>query len=210
MSFTDYEMISHPTLILTVISSSDIDHVSCLQELCSPHYLPPGMSNGLYDPNIQRIYLLLHDNCEHISLDPNAILSKLYTRFPAANTRLLAINSLPPDSPNVQQPDIWTSYILPTCFPHDMQVDEARANLPKNPLNGNPALGCRLSMEDFMALRDFCMKLFNRDIIPVIERKTNFLGKQVSENRKGVKNVLKSFWRKAKDETDLRGTVKYR
>lgn len=41
-SFSEFEMVSQPICILTVVSTSDTDPVACMQELCSPHHLPKG------------------------------------------------------------------------------------------------------------------------------------------------------------------------
>lgn len=45
-----------------------------------------------------------------------------------------------------------------------------------------------------------------------MERRLVFLHKTVSDSRKGVKNVLKSFWRKPRDEglNFVKGGVRYR
>ena len=62
-----------------------------------------------------------------------------------------------------------------------------------------------------MIVRDFCVDLFLKDIVPWLEKKIAFLNKQVNDSRKGVKNVLKSFWRKPKDESEVaKGGVRYR
>jgi len=105
-SFSEQEMLSQPLLILTVVASSDIDHIACLQELSSPHHTAASFSSGQYDPNVSRVFLLLHDAGD-VRIDPQAILNQLRTRFPAASTRLLTINSLPADAPNVSIYTDW-------------------------------------------------------------------------------------------------------
>jgi hypothetical protein len=66
-------------------------------------------------------------------------------------------------------------------------------------------------MEDFMSLRDFCIALFQQDIVPILERRIMNLTKLVTDARKGMKNVLKSFWRKPREEVpQQRGGIKYR
>lgn len=62
-----------------------------------------------------------------------------------------------------------------------------------------------------MALRDFCIALFHQDIAPAIERRIQGLTRLVSDARKGVKNVIKSFWRKPREEVaQQKGAIKYR
>lgn len=49
-------------------------------------------------------------------------------------------------------------------------------------------------------------------MIPSIERRLATLGKNVADSRKGMKNVLKSFWRKPREETNalVKGQVRYK
>jgi hypothetical protein len=212
-AFHEWEMTSHPYVILTVVATSDVDHVLCMQELASMHHTPACLANGQYDPaSVQRIFVLLHD-AQDTSRNPYSILQQLQGRFSAASTKLLTINSFPENTPNLQQPDMWSRFLAPRFFPQAIpeNPNAATGNLPINPTNGLPVLGYRLSMEDFMTLRNFCVDLFNQFIVPNIERRLMFLNKQVNDNKKGMKNVLKSFWRKSREETESgKGQVKYR
>lgn len=40
LAFSEFEMTSHPLIFLTVVASSDVDHVGCMQELSSSHHIP--------------------------------------------------------------------------------------------------------------------------------------------------------------------------
>ncbi|KAJ1423521.1 ER-golgi trafficking TRAPP I complex 85 kDa subunit-domain-containing protein, partial [Ochromonadaceae sp. CCMP2298] len=213
LSFSEFEMTSHPCIILTVVATSDVDHILAMQELASAVHTPVCLSNGQYDPSlVTRMYVLLHDASD--SINPQPILHMLQQRFGAANTKLIVINSFPQDSPNLQQPDMWSRFLAPRFFPHQIpsHPNLSQANLPRNPLTQEAVLGAHLSMDDFMSLRNFCVDVFNQGICTVLERRLVFLHKQVNDNRKGVKNVLKSFWRKPREE-DVRGAgggLKYR
>jgi hypothetical protein len=44
----------------------------------------------------------------------------------------------------------------------------------------------------------------------LLERRINNLSRVVSEARKGVRNVLKSFWRKPRDEVQVAMGLRYR
>lgn len=204
-------MLSHPILILTVVSTTDFDVIASMQELASNHHTPACLQSGQYDPGLPRVYLLLHDASDNKDIDPFAALKRLQTRFPVGITRLMVINSLSKDAPNVHQPDMWSRFLIPRYFPESGPSPDLSSTLPRNPLSGAAVLGARLSMEDFMTMREFCISLFNQDIVPWLERKIAFLNKQVSDSRKGVKNVLKSFWRKPKDESEVtKGSVRYK
>eukprot|EP01034_Spumella_vulgaris_P025924 gene25924-32432_t len=124
---------------------------------------------------------------------------------------MLTLNSFPATAPNLQQPDMWSRFLIPKYFPQHAPALDPTQPFPKNPVNGSPVLGCRLNMDDFMNLRQFCIDLFNHEIVPCIERRLAHLNRQVTDARKGVKNVLKSFWRKPREDADSKqGSVKYR
>eukprot|EP01033_Poteriospumella_lacustris_P000147 gene147-95_t len=181
-----------------------------MQELTSIHHTPSCFTNGQYDPSVHRVYIVLDDASNRVK-DPMTVLRSLQNYFPSAATKILTINSLPPSSPNLHQPDMWTRYLIPKFFPqHAPSVDITKA-LPLSPMNNLPVIGCRLSGDDFMKLQDFCVWLFTEQITPHLERRINMLHTQVNESKKGMKNVLKSFWRKPRDENDFaRGGIKYR
>lgn len=210
MSFSEYEMISHPLVVMSVVSTSDVDPIAAMQELTSIHHTPSCFTNGQYDPSVHRVYIVLDDASNRVK-DPMTVLRSLQNYFPSAATKILTINSLPPSSPNIHQPDMWTRYLIPKFFPqHAPSVDITKA-LPLSPMNNLPVIGCRLSGDDFMKLQDFCVWLFTEQITPHLERRINMLHTQVNESKKGMKNVLKSFWRKPRDENDFaRGGIKYR
>jgi hypothetical protein len=56
-------------------------------------------------------------------------------------------------------------------------------------------------MEDFMRIQTFCTDLFNKDVIPAIERRMTLLHRLVNDTKKGMRNMLKSLWRKPREET---------
>jgi hypothetical protein len=211
MSFSECEMISHPVLILTVVSTTEIDTIAAMQELSSNRHNPPSMMNGQYDTDVDRVYLLIHDAHCTPTLDINILHRRLQGRFPPSRTKLLILNSLSPDSPNLQQPDMFSHCINPLYFSNlAPRMDKDAANI--NPFDGSNSLGSHLSMEDFMAIREFCVNMYTNEIIPALERRVNSLTKLVNENRKGMKNVFKSFWRKPRDDSTspLKGQISVR
>jgi len=209
MAFSEFEMLSHPVVLLTVVATTDVDPVACMEELASVHHTPACLASGQYDADsVQRVYLLVHDTYSAADVDPRKELAKMQQHFPAQHLKYLAINSQPPEIPNLQQPDIWSLHTVPLFFPHLAPQADPRdpaTAIPTNPVNHQPVLGCRLIMEDFVALREFCMSLFHQEILPCLERRISNLSKIVADARKGVKNVLKSFWRKPREDSPTRG-----
>ncbi|RYH31676.1 hypothetical protein EON65_02190 [archaeon] len=209
LSFSEFEMMSHPLLILTVVATSDVDPVAAMLELASVHHTPACFTNGQYEPLVQRGYVLLDDVGERTK-DPFAVLRTLHARFPPSNTKLISINTLPATSPHLQQPDMWSKFATPRYFPQHCPVLEEGV-VPRDSRTGKPVLGCRLSGDDFMRLREFCVWLFNEQIVPAIEKRLTVLNKLVKDARGGMKNVISRFWRKPRDESDSpKGGVKYR
>lgn len=52
MSFTEYEMTSHPIIFLTVVATTDVDHVGCMNELSSNHHVPSCFSTVSANSNL--------------------------------------------------------------------------------------------------------------------------------------------------------------
>jgi len=205
LSFSEYEMASHPHLILTVVATSDIDHAATMQELVSATHTPSNLiSTGQYDPSIvQRVYILLHDHNDTVN-NPHSILQQLQLKFNSAYTRLLTINSFPAEYPNISQPDVWSQFVVPLYYPEQLPPTAIKADLPA-------IIGCRLSAEDFISMRNFIVDIYTQWIVPSMERRILIMNKVVNDARKGMRNVLKSFWRKPREESEqVKGGIKYR
>lgn len=52
-----------------------------------------------------------------------------------------------------------------------------------------------------MALREFVADICRAHILPMLERRLLTLNHAVTSARKGVRNALKSWWRKPREET---------
>ena len=163
-SFQDFDMLSHPVIIMTVVSSSEPNPLQKLQELSQQHQFIPGISLGLYDAEITRIYVLLHDIAdtpEHVN--PDEIFSEMKSFYPY-HAKLLRMNSLSSANSNLQQPDWWSRWVLPKFF-LNQSVGYHESPTLINPDTGAIVLGSRLGIEDFMLLREFVVDLFEKDII---------------------------------------------
>ena len=206
-SFQDFDMISHPIIIMTVVSSSEPNPLAKLQELAHSHQFIPGVSLGLYEPEISRIYVLLHDVADASNANPDQIYSEMSSFYPF-HAKILRLNSLGASNPNVQQPDWWSRCILPKFFINQSSSGYEEAPPIINPDTGKPVIGGRLSMEDFMQLRSFVVDLFERDIVPAVERRLTLLNRLVSDSKKGMKNVFKNFWRKPREDAPTSSPVR--
>lgn len=201
MSFSEYEMLSHPIAIITAVSTTDFDVVACMQEMVSYHHVPSIMTAGQYETDVHRIFLIVHDPQAAPDVDAPSLLRKLQSHFPSSQTKLMVINSNPLNNLNLRQPDLWSRVIHPLYFPqHAPLVGES--NTAVDPQSGSKIYGACLSMEDFITIRDFCLSLYHLEIVPLLERRINNLSKIVADARRGVKNVIKSLWGGGKKKED--------
>lgn len=73
------------------------------------------------------------------------------------------------------------------------------------------ALGSHLHGDDVMALRSFTASFIHKGVLPELQRRMATLDATIASARKGIRNALKSFWRKPKAAADRahRGAVLY-
>lgn len=158
----------------------------------------------MYDSDVVRVYVLVHDSSREPRMHISTLQRQLQAQFSARRTKMIVFNNFAEEAANHQQPDLWSRWLIPMYNRESVpSYVEARETMPVTK-------GCRLSMDDFMMLRGFCMELFQQEIVPALERRVLSLTKQVSDSRKGMKNVLKSFWRKPRDESSARNEVRYK
>lgn len=179
-----HDLIQCPPLVLLVCSTDEVESpVEVLQELHnSPHILPDAFKNGLYDPSAMRHeVLVLHDNVEGPpNFDDASLRSTLQSQF-GPHSHVLRINNVPKDVAKAlseeEHSDIW---------------------------GGGGRLGTRLSVNDRVLLRRYFQNLLTSALLPALERRIADLNAIVSERKKGVRNLVKSFWRKPKEENEVK------
>ena len=174
-----HDLMQCPPLVLLVCTTDEISTpVECLQELAnSVQYLPEPFHNGLYDPKAMRQeVLVLHDNITGPKdWDETALRLSLQRHF-GSNASLVRINSVFPDAAVAlavqENDDLW---------------------------GGQGRLGNCLSVNDRVVLQRYFQTLITGCLFPALERRISELNAIVSERKKGVRNLVKSFWRKPKD-----------
>jgi hypothetical protein len=123
----------------------------------------------------------------------------MQAQYNSKYTRLICINSNSSVSSNdvaSQTTNIFqqlTGNISPCLYPLYFPEATPLAN------HGQSLYTSLLNNEDVTALQKFCADLYTFELLPELERRVDFLSKHVSDHRKGVKNVLRSFWRKPSD-----------
>ena len=187
---SEHELIDAPVAMILIASSADeISLNSLFDRLLSETYeTVGGFRTRLFDRSqVPVVRVLLHDNT---TMPYGAIAaSELQGRIRQTGKpcTLVRINSLGPTDRNANAPDMWSPYLNEKFFTRRIpQTEEI------------PCLGCRLSPEDLMCLQNFVKNLALNVCIRDMERRMFALNDKVTEKRKGMKNILKSWWRKPK------------
>ncbi|GKY94633.1 hypothetical protein MPSEU_000428800 [Mayamaea pseudoterrestris] len=197
------DMFQCPALCLLVCTTNEVaGPLETLKSLSSRHYLPPAYQNGLFDPDaIRKEVLVLHDSVDgpagwsENSLRPHeaSLRQSLQAKFgPSAS--IVRLNSIAPASAaqlaHEEDSDLW---------------------------GGDGARGKCLSVSDRVVIRKYLAAMVTNALLPALERRVADLNAIVSDRKKGVKNVLKSFWRggsRVKDDevaaSPSRSDVRYR
>eukprot|EP00977_Amphora_coffeiformis_P006112 scaffold1323_cov160-Amphora_coffeaeformis.AAC.17 len=179
----EHDLAACPALCLLVCTTAEptADVIDVLRSLeSSPHYLPKQFSNGLWDPQyLRKQVLVLHDNVEGpVHLDEAVLTQRLFQNFGNTAT-LLRTNSISRETAaelaKEEASDLW---------------------------GGSGTLGNCLSVADRVKLRQFLNHLLTTGLLPAMERRIADLNIVVSDRKKGVRNVLKSFWRTGKKDED--------
>jgi len=195
-----HDLINCPPLVLLVCTATKeiTAPENVLQEFYqSNHVLPNVYKRGLYDPStIRQEVLVLHDNHDGANttttttstatatatatatpFDENRLRQLLRSRF-GTNAAILRINSSTP---------------------------ETAAALAKqetsDPWGGKGQLGTFLSDNDRVVLRRYFQSLLTAALLPSLERRIVDLNAIVNDRKKGMRNLVKSFWRKPKEDT---------
>ncbi|KGN59220.1 trafficking protein particle complex subunit 8 [Cucumis sativus] len=180
VSFSEHEAFDHPVACLLVVSSRDDHPINKLSDLFNTSKLPSLLNDGTMDPKIMKHYLLLHDNQDGSSEKASKMLAEMRSTFGSNDCQLLCINSSH-DGHIERQDDPWS------LFKPDASIGKQ--------------LGCFLSNEDLIEIRELMQELSSKHIIPYMEQKIRELNQQVSATRKGFRNQIKNlWWRKGKDD----------
>ena len=212
LQYAEPEMLGCPAAMLLVVASSDPNPIDRFKELSVPYHWPPVFRTGQFGAqDMPKVYVLVHDEAEGRARGGIShaaeVLRQMKSEFPTAPSKLLRINSLAPEAANLQQADIWR---LPLA---EQQQESFHAwlhdpNDPRlrHPVVGGPGVrGSCLSNDDLLNLREFALELAEKIVVPAMERRIFTLQANVTQSRKGVKNFVKSFWRKPREATSIPG-----
>ncbi|XP_018445909.2 uncharacterized protein LOC108817661 isoform X2 [Raphanus sativus] len=179
LSFSDHEAFDHPVACLLVVSSKDEDPLNKFVDLFNTNRLPSLLNDGIMDPKILKHYLLVHDNQDATTERTSKVLSEMRSTFGNNECNLLCTNSS--KEGNIEhQANPWASF---------------KSSVPAE------KLGCALTGDDIVEIKDLMQEFASRHIIPYMEQKVRDLNQQISATRKGLRNQIKNlWWRKGKDD----------
>ncbi|KFK25856.1 hypothetical protein AALP_AA8G171200 [Arabis alpina] len=180
LSFSEHEAFDHPVACLLVVSSKDEEPINKFVDLFNTNRLPSLLNDGAMDPKILKHYLLVHDNQDATTERTSKVLSEMRSTFGNNECNLLCTNSS--KEGNVEhQANPWASF--------------------KSSASATNKLGCVLTGDDIVEIKDLMQEFTSRHIIPYMEQKVRELNQQISATRKGFRNQIKNlWWRKGKDD----------
>lgn len=201
-----HEMFRNPSVVILAASTSE-SYINCFAELANVHHLPRPYHDGRYDPNgVRREFLLLHDVYNGPKdFDEARALQRMRDRFGPGCCQVLRVNSLSPEKPVVVsdgynssiETDEWENAGPSTPFVANELSKEYGPSLTY--AENSPIRGACLSPIDKRAIRRYVANMVATGLIPSVERRIANLNTTVTNAKKGVKNVIKSFWRKPKE-----------
>ena len=208
-SLLPHDMLQAPPLCLIVASSSETSSLDgknnkyhaldCLNELAQgSHHLPSQFQNGLLDKSMigmRREFILLHDEVDGpINFDETAMLKEMQRRFGGGCCAILRINSCK-STDNIINEDLKEDPVWDSCIPSSHKPT-SQSHMKQEELR---LRGLCLSDKDKLAIRRYMAQMITLGLLPAMERRISNLNVTVTNAKKGMKNVLKSFWRKPKD-----------
>lgn len=182
-----HDLLDHPAAIFCVASTSDENPTSSLRNLQGVQGLPTPFQAKQYNPEVPKFCVLIHDNQDPsvADTDPKEILKVIKAHFSPDVCFMATVNSLP--EPNASQTDFWSAHFdLHFC---DFEPLKARQNMSK-------PLGSYLSESDLDNIQRVMVKMIGEKLLPFLEQKLNEIQNNVAAHRKGLKNALRSLWRK--------------
>ena len=200
-----HEMFRNPSVVILAASTSEA-YINCFAELANVHHLPRPYHDGRYDPNgVRREFLLLHDvRGGPKDFDEARALQRMRDRFGPGCCQVLRVNSLSSEPVavsdgynSVGETDEWEGAGPATPFVANALSKDYGPNAAY--AENAPIRGACLSPIDKRAIRRYVANMVATGLVPAVERRIANLNTTVTNAKKGVKNVIKSFWRKPKE-----------
>lgn len=188
-----HDLLDHPVALFCVASTADEDPRGALQNMSGNLNLPAPFQAKQYDPELPRFYIVLHDGHSDLETKPEEIFKVVRTHFDSNACFWTTINSLQEESTN--QPDLWSHHF--DLRIRDTEPQQYRESMPKG-----SCLGGFLSDEDLGGLQRLMTQLIRRKLLIYLENKLYSMQLNVANHRRGLKNAIKSLWRRPKSSEE--------
>mmetsp|Transcript_18464 Transcript_18464/g.52988 ORF Transcript_18464/g.52988 Transcript_18464/m.52988 type:complete len:1404 (-) Transcript_18464:37-4248(-) len=195
-----HDFLACPPLLMLVACTDDATPVDALAELANPHFLPRPYHDGRYDPNsLRREFVMLHDNTDGPSnfAGEGLMMKEMQSRFGVGCCAVVRVNSGGGATKDEGENLEWATHIP---RPKLLFPTPGSNSSPASPVD-YASLGNRLSPVDIQNLRRYVGSLVSSSLLPAVERRISHLNIQVSNHKKGMKNMMKGFFRKSKDSS---------
>jgi len=198
-----HDYFTNPPVCILIASTGDklggsTNPIDCLAELANKHHLPKSFSNGLLDPQaLRREFVLLHDEVDGpATFDDAKALREMQARFGMGCCAIIRINS--EKGEEGEEEDIWENWTGAFWSYYNQTVSEQGENPPPKKKRG-----LCLSVNDKLAIRRYIATMITAGLLPALERRISTLNMNVSNAKKGVKNVFKNLLFRGKKDTGL-------
>lgn len=187
LQYHEHEQWDCPIAHIAVVSTRTPDPTAELRRQCSSGSLPAPFKSQAYNPELPRYYLLLHDEAgdapaseseRAVFTNPEGFLRVMKEHYPPEHVVLIRINSGPPTEPQAMpEPaaSLWGSSLPPDSRWH-------------------------LSPANVAELRQAVERLVFSQLLPAVSRRIAAQVAHINTHRRGLRNTLKSWWRKPKPD----------
>ena len=212
-----------PVACITAVSSAAANPIAELNDLSGHHRLPPSFAAEVYDPDMPRVYVLVHDaSAPGASTEQlRSAFQQVTQHFPRDVTFPIVVNSrwtaqgeaqeAPPDTalwPEDASVPLLFSPSVPTLV--QAAAAEGRACGDQTwPAVGAPlpSKGLWLSHVDVQRLHSVGSDITLRVVLPGWSRKMSALFANVASQKKGIRNALRSWLKRPKDASPRRAAA---
>lgn len=209
------EMIDQPVCFLYVVSTSELNPLKSLEQMIQ-HGKVAETFSGQFSGSIPRFYLLLHDAATTVQSDTEVTktfdkMQRLYSIGSRQQTRTFCVKI------NSRSLTAAADAIAAGRSESEVQQDIAQHrrkvldlwNLTSTEGEQKNVKGERLSQVDVRNLRNFTIDFVQNGLFPALEQFTAQLNAGIEKEKKGLKNALRSWWKKPKAETIKAGQLQY-
>eukprot|EP01083_Nonionella_stella_P118378 353380_1 len=185
LRFDPREFIDQPLGLVVAVSVSDEAPIERLKALSHPKSFPSLFKSGIYDSNVYKCFVLVHDARSGDTERAKHIFHEMKQNFLGDACKLLQINSAPEPQSNAPHIEQWRT-----------QSSESPRFGPGNHHQSDHAVirGCWMAKSDVSGLASFVSEFVIKGLLPHVEQRIRYLNSQITSERKGIRNQFRLFF----------------